>query len=271
MCSIMTMASSMIRPIAAAMPPSVMMLKLWPRTFSTRVVAASDHGHGDDGGQRHPPVAQENQEHQRGQHDADDDGVAQAPRPESRISVALIVPGLDVHVGRPLACACARACLDLLGDLDRIAAGLLVDVHQHGVAAIGRDADPLRRRRGGDGGDVADADHRAVDGLDDLRSRSARGSARAWTRSGRAAACPGPRTCPTASARSRRRPPSRRRRAKARRPRASPDPPRCGIRPGAPPCDSTRATPSTVDSTGASVRSAKRRSSTGVARAEVRL
>ncbi len=36
----MTMASSMIRPMAAAMPPSVMMLKLWPVRRSTRVVAA---------------------------------------------------------------------------------------------------------------------------------------------------------------------------------------------------------------------------------------
>ncbi len=40
MCSIMTMASSMISPMAAAMPPSVMMLKPWPSIFSTRVVAA---------------------------------------------------------------------------------------------------------------------------------------------------------------------------------------------------------------------------------------
>ncbi len=43
-CSIITMASSMIRPMAAAMPPRVMMLKLWPVIFSTRLVAASTAG-----------------------------------------------------------------------------------------------------------------------------------------------------------------------------------------------------------------------------------
>ncbi len=43
-CSIMTMASSMIRPMAAAMPPRVMMLKLWPISFRIRVVPASTAG-----------------------------------------------------------------------------------------------------------------------------------------------------------------------------------------------------------------------------------
>ena len=44
MCSIITMASSMTRPMAAAMPPSVMMLKLWPSNLSARVVMASTAG-----------------------------------------------------------------------------------------------------------------------------------------------------------------------------------------------------------------------------------
>ncbi len=43
-CSTMTMVSSMIRPTAAAAPPSVMMLRLIPRTLSIRAVAASTDG-----------------------------------------------------------------------------------------------------------------------------------------------------------------------------------------------------------------------------------
>ena len=43
-CSIMTMASSMIRPTAAAMPPSVMMLKLMFSTCRSTTVAASTVG-----------------------------------------------------------------------------------------------------------------------------------------------------------------------------------------------------------------------------------
>ncbi len=44
MCSIITMASSMIRPMAAAMPPSVMMLKLSPSSHRISVAAASTAG-----------------------------------------------------------------------------------------------------------------------------------------------------------------------------------------------------------------------------------
>ncbi len=44
MCSIITIASSMISPTAAAIPPSVMMLKLIPRTPSRSEVAASTPG-----------------------------------------------------------------------------------------------------------------------------------------------------------------------------------------------------------------------------------
>ncbi len=44
MCSIITMASSMISPTAAAMPPRVMMLKLMPSTLSNTTVEASTAG-----------------------------------------------------------------------------------------------------------------------------------------------------------------------------------------------------------------------------------
>ncbi len=44
MCSAMTIASSMISPTAAAMPPRVMMLKLWPRAYRTPAVMASTTG-----------------------------------------------------------------------------------------------------------------------------------------------------------------------------------------------------------------------------------
>ncbi|MCY1175940.1 hypothetical protein D9M73_161980 [compost metagenome] len=43
-CSTITMTSSISRPTAAAMPPSVMMLKLMPSTLSTSTVAASVAG-----------------------------------------------------------------------------------------------------------------------------------------------------------------------------------------------------------------------------------
>ncbi len=44
MCSIITMTSSISRPIAAAMPPSVMMLKVMPRTESSSTVISTDSG-----------------------------------------------------------------------------------------------------------------------------------------------------------------------------------------------------------------------------------
>ena len=44
MCSTITMTSSIKRPIAAAMPPRVMMLKLMPSTESSSMVISTDSG-----------------------------------------------------------------------------------------------------------------------------------------------------------------------------------------------------------------------------------
>ena len=72
MCSTITMASSMIRPTAAAMPPSVMMLKLMSRTDSSSTVDRQHHGHGDRRDQRDfRRLRRNSQQHDGGEHHAD--------------------------------------------------------------------------------------------------------------------------------------------------------------------------------------------------------
>ena len=154
MCSTITMASSMISPTAAAMPPSVMMLKLMCSTYSSSTVLASTIGHGDGGDQRDLEVAQEQQQDDGRQHDADRATASRTLLADETDQLALVVPVGDrarrrAGAGR----RSASLLVDVAGDLDGVAAGLLVDLEQHRVVPVGGHARPLRR------GALADRGH----------------------------------------------------------------------------------------------------------------
>ncbi len=124
-------------------------------------------GHDDDRDQRHPPAAQEPQQHQGGEHEPDQHRVAHA-RDRLRDELALVVPAHQFDAGRER--ERGELLLDGLRDPHRIAVGLFVDVEQHRGRAILDDALPdrdgtvLHRR------DIAYADHALRIGGDDDRA-----------------------------------------------------------------------------------------------------
>ena len=131
----------------------------------------------DDGDERHAPAAQEQEEHQRGEHEADQHSVTHA-RDRLGHQLALIVPVDQPDPGRQL--HARQLYLHLPCDLDRVAVRLLVDVEQyrgfpvlddplpdgHGTGLHGRDIphpnDPCRGRLDDDVTDLRRAGDTAI-------------------------------------------------------------------------------------------------------------
>ena len=131
----------------------------------------------DDGDERHAPAAQEQEEHQRGEHEADQHSVTHA-RDRLGHQLALIVPVDQPDPGRQL--HARQLYLHLPCDLDRVAVRLLVDVEQyrgfpvlddplpdgHGTGLHGRDIphpnDPCRGRLDDDVTDLRSAGDTAI-------------------------------------------------------------------------------------------------------------
>ena len=124
-----------------------------------------DRRHDHDRHQRHADVAQEHQQHQRRQHRADGDGFGQALR-RGVDQLALVVPGRDLDARRRRAPRIGEHLGDRLDDANGVAAGLLIDLDQHRVVAIGGDPHELRRAGQSHAGDVADAHDGPAGALD---------------------------------------------------------------------------------------------------------
>ncbi len=78
MFSTTTMASSMTRPMAAARPPRVMRLKLWPMAQRKRMVMATVTGMTRPATREEVQSREEEEEDDAGEDEADEDGVADA-------------------------------------------------------------------------------------------------------------------------------------------------------------------------------------------------
>ncbi len=163
MCSIMTMVSSMISPTAAAMPPRVIRLKVWPQGAQHQGGDGQHrrHHHRGDGGDA--PVAQEEEQHRHRQQHAQEHRVAHAGG-RGRDQVALVVPVGHPDVRRQQAPRVGQGPLDVLGDLHRVAAGLLVDLEEHRRPAVGGDDGALGRGGAADRGHVLQADQPVLPG-----------------------------------------------------------------------------------------------------------
>ncbi len=154
MCSTITITSSMTSPTAAAMPPSVITLIVWPMSDEDERRDGQHDRDGDDGDDRDLPVPQEQEQHERGQEHADEDRVADARR-RRQDKVGLVVP---LRRDRPRwQWNLSERRLDVARDLDRVAAGLLVHEHERRGLAVGRGARVHRRLSGADRRDVAQA------------------------------------------------------------------------------------------------------------------
>ncbi len=120
--------------------------------------------HHDHRDQRHADAAQEQQQHDRGEHQPDHHRIADA-RDRLRHQLALVVPAYQPDARRKFQ---SRELLaNLFGDLHRIAVGLLENVEQHGRLAVLDDALPHRHDAGLHGRDVAHADDAGGRRLDD--------------------------------------------------------------------------------------------------------
>src|SRR6185437_11747846 len=129
MCSIMTTASSMMSPTAAAMPPSVMMLKPIPKTISSVMVVASTVGTTTIAISVILVLRRNT-----------NSTIAASTMPIRIVTHALrrlgdehalVVPGRELHARRQDVLRVREDLLDVVGDLHAVAVGLLVDVHQH--------------------------------------------------------------------------------------------------------------------------------------------
>src|SRR6185437_12596404 len=128
-----------------------------------------EDGGGDDqaGNQRGAPVAQEQDHHDRGQDEADEDGVADAANGLADDG-GLVVEGREGDAGRQRLLEVGHFGVDLVGDGHGVAQGLAVDRQQHGGLAVGIHQRVDGLDRGRDRGDVGDADGSARGGaLDD--------------------------------------------------------------------------------------------------------
>jgi hypothetical protein len=119
--------------------------------------------HRDDDGRT--PAAEEQQDHDAGQERRDHafegdagDGAADEHR--------LVADEADLERVRHLVLDLDHLLLDAGDDIERRGRAGLQHHHQHRAVAVDMDDVGLRRVAVADGGDVADIDHRAVDGLD---------------------------------------------------------------------------------------------------------
>ena len=115
-------------------------------------------GHHDQRHHDHPHVAQEHEQDQAGQHDADQDRVAHAAG-GALDQLGLVVPVGHLHAGRHL--VLVQPLLHVVLDLHAVAVGLLVDLQQHCVLAVGIHPHPLRHAAQPDRGHVAQPQHAA--------------------------------------------------------------------------------------------------------------
>ncbi len=112
--------------------------------------------HHQDGDQGHPPASQEQDQHDRGQHQTDQHRVAHAGR-RLGDELALVVPLHQPHAGRqPEA---GQLGLHRLGDLHGVAVRLFIDVEQHRRAAVLHHPRPLRHDPVDNGCHVAHPHH----------------------------------------------------------------------------------------------------------------
>ena len=117
------------------------------------------HGrHSHRGDERDLPVSQEQNQNERGQPDTDEDCVACAVR-RGDDEIALVVPVRDLHAFGNLFRNLRELRLDSFRDLDRVAAWLLINLKDHGIAAICRHSRPLRLGGMLDRRDVIEQDH----------------------------------------------------------------------------------------------------------------
>ncbi len=113
-------------------------------------------GNDEAGDERGAPVAQEEEEDDAGEHEADEDGVANALdafADESR----LVVEGLELDAGGQLGAELRDLSRDAVGDGDGVAGGLARDVEQDCRLAVGGDEGVDRHGGCDDVGDVGDA------------------------------------------------------------------------------------------------------------------
>ena len=137
MFSTTTILSSITRPTAAARPPSVIRLKLWPSIFIAMNVTTIVTGHDEPGHHRGAPVAQEEPDDQSRQEQADDDRVADAA---DRLldDVRLVVERSHLDAGRQRRPDRGHLLVHFVGDLHGVAVRLAVDAQEQRRACRSR-------------------------------------------------------------------------------------------------------------------------------------
>nr|WP_269085349.1 hypothetical protein [Acidihalobacter prosperus] len=103
------------------------------------------------------------EQHQGREHHAEDDGIAHRTR-RIEDQPALVVPLVDVQIGRQARLYGFQSRLDRAVDGYGVAAELLVDGHQHGLMAVCGDRDPLRASGQPHGGHVIERHHAVLAG-----------------------------------------------------------------------------------------------------------
>ena len=123
MFSTTTMASSITRPPAAARPPSVIMLKLWPIILSTTKVTQMVTGTTTPARTAVPRSRRNKPDDEAGEKQADDDGVAHAAD-RFADDVRLVVEDAELHAGGKHRAQAFDFLMHFVGDLDGVAVGL---------------------------------------------------------------------------------------------------------------------------------------------------
>ena len=111
--------------------------------------------HHDGRNQRDLQITQEKEQDENGKNNSNEYRIAHAARRGDN-QLALIVPIGNLHTRRQLVTKFGQLGFDLQGDLDRVAARLLMDLENHRVMAIGGHADPLGRCPFADRSDVVE-------------------------------------------------------------------------------------------------------------------
>ncbi len=124
------------------------------------------HGGGQGGGNRHDrhegdlQAAQKNEQDQRRQHHADENGIANADGGR-RHQPALVIPVGDGHILRQFVVVFGQAGLYIPDDLNGVGIGLLINHDEHGLLSVRRHLQPLGSLGGIDPRDIVEA-HQAV-------------------------------------------------------------------------------------------------------------
>src|SRR4029077_7106017 len=122
--------------------------------------------HSDGGDQCDLEVAQKKQEDQYCENDAYEDRIPYALfRRQNQL--ALVVPVCNFNVRRQLLLKLCQFSFDFAGDLNGVAARLLMNLENHRVAAVGSHADPLGRSPLTNRGDISQPNQTARTGTND--------------------------------------------------------------------------------------------------------